>query len=177
MRIILDIDDTLADFFGALEEQLGPAIDDSIENLEVMFPSDELAHYLQSDDFHRKMLPLDGAAEGANWLLDSGHHLIYVTARAPGIQQLTQEWLDQWGFPKAALHCVGREAKKKLLSTERYDLMIDDQLRYLNVAHEHGKRTLALERPWNANWEGAKMNNWKNIERALQGQRRSSPNG
>ena len=167
MRIVLDIDDTLADFFGALEERLGPAVDVSIESLEVMFPGDELVHYLQSDDFHREMLPLDGAARGVNWLLDSGNDLLYVTARAPDLEQLTQEWLDQWGFPKAALHCIGREAKKKLLRSEPYDIMIDDQQRYLHVAQESGKRTIAIERPWNTKWEGEKLSHWNNIGSVL----------
>ena len=170
MRILLDIDDTLADFFGALEERLGPAVDDSIENLGLMFPGNELVRYLESDDFHREMLPLDGAVQGVNWLFDAGHHSQYLTARAPELQQLTQEWLDEWGFPKAVLHSVGRDAKKKLLRTERYELMIDDQKRYLRVAHKHGKRTIAMDRPWNANWGGTKLKNWMYIESALQGQ-------
>ena len=167
MRIILDIDDVLADTFGALENQLGPAADASIENLEVMFPGADLAHFLQSVEFHREIPPIEGAAEGVKWIIRGAHEVIYVTSRLPEMEAATQIWLEESGFPQAPLYCIGREPKKGLLRSDPYNLLIDDQLRYLSIARDHGKRTIALANPWNASWDGVRARNWEQIKRVI----------
>jgi len=167
MRIVLDVDDVLADTFSELEDRLGPASDASAENLETMFPGADLEQYLQSFEFHLEIPPIDGAAEGARWIVRRGSEIIYVTSRSPALKVPTQDWLNDWDFPQAPLHCLGREAKKVLLRSDPYDLLIDDQLRYLSVARDRGKRTIALANPWNASWDGLRLRDWKQIIRTI----------
>ena len=167
MKIILDIDDTLAKTFAELERREGPADTYEAEDLRVMFPGIQLERYLGSIEFHRSIPPVEGAAKGVNWLLDLGHEAIYVSARPESMQAATQDWFEEWGFPTLPLYCLGREAKLQMLAEKPYDLLIDDQLRYLRAAEARGRRTLAVDYPWNASWDGPRIMNWGEIIGAI----------
>ncbi|MFQ5943261.1 MAG: hypothetical protein ACE5JF_06890 [Anaerolineales bacterium] len=167
MKILVEFNDVLSDTFAELERREGPATDFSVEDLRVMFPGIDLQHYFTSLDFHREIPPVPGAAEGVNWIVAGGHEVRYASARPPDVAEVSQEWLSEWSFPIAQLHCLGREGKKELLRTDPYDLLIDDQMRYLKIAREQGKRAIALSQRWNSTWDGDRIANWDDIEQAL----------
>lgn len=175
MKILVDVDDVLADTFGALEDRFGVAADPCVENLEVMFPGVDLRSALDSIEFHLEIPPLDGAAHGVKGLLEDGHEAGYLSSRPSTMQEATALWLERNGFPGLPLQCVGRQAKKSELRTARYDLLIDDQVRYLTVAHERRLRTIALASPWNASWEGLRAADWDAILRSILEIRRPDP--
>ena len=79
----------------------------------------------------------------------------------------TLEWLKAQGFPDAPLHCVGRQAKQDMLDTLTYDLLIDDQLKYLTIAMRRGARALAYAYPWNATWTGHRFETWNALVAAI----------
>ncbi len=167
MNILLDFDDVLSDTFAELERREGPATDFSVEDLRVMFPGIDLRKYMESLDFHREIPPVPGAAEGVNWIIARGHKVRYASARSPDVQKVSLEWLREWGFPPVPLHCLGRDGKKELLRADPYDLLIDDQMRYLNIAREQGRRAIALDRRWNGSWDGDRIVTWEDIKSAF----------
>lgn len=167
MKILVDFDDVLSDTFAELERREGPATTFSVEDLRVMFPEIDLRQYSESLDFHREIPPVPGAAEGVNWIIEGGHEVRYASARPPEVEEVSLEWLREWDFPIVPLQCLGRDGKKELLRTDPYEMLIDDQMRYLNIAREHGKRAIALDRRWNGSWDGDRIARWKDIESAF----------
>lgn len=163
MRIILDVDDVLADTVGALEDLFGQAVDPTVEDLQVMFPHANVEWIYDSVEFHESIHPIDGAVEGARWLLEAGHEIQYLSSRPHAMETPTKKWLKRWQFPDLQLRCIGRESKVSALRTEPYDLLIDDMLRYLAVAEEHGKRTIAFAKPWNSTWNGVRVAGWSEM--------------
>ena len=167
MKIFIDFDDVLSDTFAELERREGPATDFSSEDLRVMFPRIDLENYFDNLDFYRELPPVPGAAEGVAGLVASGHDVRYASARPPDIQEVSLEWLVAWGFPDVPLKCLGKEGKKELLRSDSYDLLIDDQMRYLSIAREQGKRAIAMDRRWNSSWDGDRISSWEDVRSAL----------
>lgn len=163
MKIFLDIDDVLADTVKALEHALGPAIDPTSEHLQDFFPGVNLPRYLQDPAFNMSIPPVDGAVAGAMMIFEHGHAVQYLSARTPDLTDVTETWLRRWGFPESPTHCVGTENKRGMLALDNYDVLIDDQLKYLNEAGDRGIRALAFAYPWNQTWKGARFENWKGL--------------
>ncbi len=167
MKILVDFDDVLSDTFAELERREGPATDFSVEDLRVMLPGIDLDKYFRNSGFHMEIPPVPGAAEGVSWIVELGHDVRYASARLPEVEEVSREWLEQWGFPILPLQCLSREGKKELLRSDPYDLLIDDQMRYLNIAHEQGKRAIAMQRRWNTGWAGDRIASWKDIQKVF----------
>ncbi len=168
MKIYLDVDDVLADTVKALEGVLGPAVDPTSEDIQDFFPGVDLTKYLQDPAFNRSVLPVEGALEGTTAIFKLGHEIHYLSARMPHLAEVTETWLQHWHFPGSPLHCVGREIKRTMLETETYDLLIDDQLKYLNAARDRGLHALAYAYPWNQTWEGSRLKTWKALADEIQ---------
>lgn len=167
MKVLVDFDDVLADTFAELERREGPASNFSTEDLRVMFPGRDLRHYFEDEEFHNAIPPVTGAAEGVDWIIASGHEVRYASARPPSVHDVSKAWLKEWGFPIVPLHCLGREGKIEFLGNDSYDLLIDDQVRYLSVARDRGLKAIALDRRWNGSWSGERIANWGDIRTAL----------
>jgi hypothetical protein len=167
MKIIVDIDDVLADTVAALVREWGPAEDPTSESLQDFFPGVDYQLALQDPAFNLSIPPVEGSVEGVMRLVKVGHTILYLSARIPGLTDATLEWLNTWQFPGAQLHCVGREAKQAMLRTQPYDLLIDDQLRYLEIAEQRGIRVLAYAYPWNASWGGPRLTSWDALIAAI----------
>ena len=163
MRIIIDIDDVLADTLTVLEMVLGPARDKTTEDLQNFFPDTDLSKILLDEAFNLDIPPVPGASTGVAILREQGHNIEYLSARSPTLAEVTQMWLDDYGFPPAIVKCEGRENKKQILNVEEYDLLVDDQLRYLNIAHTRGIQSIAFAYPWNQSWGGTRVSTWPDI--------------
>ena len=111
--------------------------------------------------------PGSGSVAGVAWIIRLGHDRRYASARSPEVEDVSRKWLEKWSFPIVPLRCLSREGKKELLRSEPYDLLIDDQMRYLNIAHAHGKRSIAMERRWHTGWAGPRIAIWKEIQAVL----------
>jgi hypothetical protein len=168
MRIIVDVDDVLADTFGAIENHFGKAADVTGENLKLYFPNSDVESIIYTVDFNAALPPLDGAVEGVRWLLDAGYSARYLSSRPPELENPTREWLRRWQFPDIPLQCVGRETKKEILRSDPYDLLIDDMLSYLTIARDRGKRAIAFTNPWNTGWNDLEVVGWREIKDVLQ---------
>jgi hypothetical protein len=168
MKILVDFDDVLSETFAELERLEGQsATDFSVEDLRVMLPGIDLDQYFKSYEFHIEIPPVLGAAEGVAWIVDQGHDVRYASARPKEVEEVSREWLEKWGFPIFPLHCLSREGKKELLRSDPYDLLIDDQMRYLRIAQEEGKRAIAMKRRWNTEWDGDIIAGWKDLQKVF----------
>ncbi len=168
MRIVVDVDDVLADTFGAFEDRFGQAADASAENLDTMFPGADVRSVFDDIEFHTEIPPIDGAAAGVDWLIESGHQATYLSSRSPMVEETTRLWLRRWGFPDLPLRCLGRDSKMSSLRSDPYDLLIDDQLRYLTIAKERGIRAIAFANPWNSTWSADRVDGWDELRAVIQ---------
>lgn len=118
--LALDIDDTLSVsrlmFFRAQSERLGLPAGETIESLMQKYewsykvPQWQTAEgdlvraeLLHSSELHGGAELIKGAVEGVTNLDRSIPIVAYITARPVTLQAVTQDWLDQKGFPKADL--------------------------------------------------------------------------
>ncbi len=164
MKIIVDVDDVLADTFGAIEDRFGKAADVTGEDLRLYFPSTDVKTIIHDVEFNMAIPPLVGAAEGVHWLLEAGHSARYLSSRPAALEAPTRDWLQRWQFPDIPLQCLGREGKIETLRSAQYDLLIDDMLSYLTVARERGKRAIAFTNPWNVGWNDLGVAGWHEIK-------------
>jgi hypothetical protein len=168
MRIIVDVDDVLADTFRAIEDRFGKAADVTGEDLRLYFPDADVKSIIHDVAFNMAIPPLFGAAVGVRWLLEAGHSARYLSSRPAALEAPTREWLQRWQFPDIPLQCVGREGKQEALRSDPYDLLIDDMLSYLTIARDRGKRAIAFTNPWNTGWNDLEVVGWREIKDVLQ---------
>lgn len=164
MLIVLDIDDVLADTIGALEDRLGPADDLGAQHLSEIFTHADLSKVIASREFHLQIPPLEGAVEGVHGLLARGEQIVYATSRPADMEEPTLAWLRNYDFPELPLTCGGRIAKVELLRNRAFDLLIDDQVRFLTIAQQRGLGVVAIAYPWNSSWDGPRVRNWQELE-------------
>jgi uncharacterized HAD superfamily protein len=73
----------------------------------------------------------------------------YITSRSIDIK-ITQKWLDDNGFPKAPLHCVGEnESKVKIAKELNVDYFVDDKYENFVDLNRAGICCFLLDQPWN----------------------------
>jgi 5'(3')-deoxyribonucleotidase len=167
MRVALDVDDVLADTFAAFEKAFGEAPDATVEDLSAMFPGTDASTVIEDAEFHLQILPIEGAASGVLWIVECGYDVFYLSSRPRGLQEASLKWLDRWRFPPLPLLCVGRDSKQEYLTNGPYDILIDDQVRYLAIAGGRGKRAIAFSNPWNQSWNGEKVESWNDLKGRL----------
>ena len=46
----------------------------------------------------RQVIPYEGSVETLNGWFDEGHIITFFTSRTEEVREITEEWLDKWGF-------------------------------------------------------------------------------
>lgn len=46
----------------------------------------------------RQVVPYEGSVETLNGWFDEGHIITFFTSRTEEVREITEEWLDKWGF-------------------------------------------------------------------------------
>jgi len=46
----------------------------------------------------RQVIPYEGSVETLNRWFDEGHIITFFTSRTEEVREITEEWLDKWGF-------------------------------------------------------------------------------
>ena len=46
----------------------------------------------------RQVIPYEGSVETLNRWFDEGHIMTFFTSRTEEVREITEEWLDKWGF-------------------------------------------------------------------------------
>lgn len=77
----------------------------------------------------------------------------YITARSIS-PEVTQAWLDKFGFPKAKLYCVGvGESKVEIARQSGIDIFVDDCYENFLELNKAGILTYLYDAPYNQKYE------------------------
>lgn len=176
MRIVVDVDGVLADTVGAVLDWLNGSrdlrlhpnmvADRKFAILEDTSIAQAIAFFF---DTRGAIGVIDGARIGTRKLVNAGHEIIVVTARPAYLRDYTYTWLWHNDILFHELH----------MGTEKHlfgDLVIDDSIRNVRRAREHGKKALLFAQPWNL-WDLNNVTGWEFIPDAVEEELWSSERG
>jgi len=171
MNIAVDIDDTIADLIRSI----------------ILFHNDRYGTKLRKEDFFscwyrevwggdkkeevcklneffetnyfKEIIPITGAQQAMNFLVQKGHKLFIVTGRIPSLSQKTRSWIETY-FPNifseiyhtnsygiTGIKIMKSEICKKL----KADFIIDDDPTHIIDCTNCGIHVLIYDNPWNQN--------------------------
>lgn len=156
MRIAIDIDSTLHDYWPALQTAAKKRFGVEIpyehqhtwhiprlkrEQLEVCIADTHRAEAIARAE------PYAGAVEAVNAWHATGHFIHITSHRAPETHDDTERWLDAIGLRRHELYCsYDKVARCVEIGIE---LLVDDSPVNLARAVEHGIAVATLRHPWN----------------------------
>jgi uncharacterized protein len=156
MRIAVDIDSTLHDYWEVLSEI-------SVRRFGVELPYEEQLTWgltrlrpeqlelcireSHSDERILAGVPYAGAVETVRGWREAGHVVHVASYREPACQQATAAWLQTIGLPFDDLMCSSQKVE---LCVERgVELLVDDSPMSILGALEHGIVAATIVHPWN----------------------------
>lgn len=156
MRIAVDIDSTLHDYWGVLSEistrRFGvklPYEEQLTWGLTRLRP-EQLALCVKeshSDDRILAGVPYPGAVEAVREWRERGHSVYVASSRHADCRAATDAWLRAIGLPFDELLCSAQKLERCLeLGVE---LLIDDSPMIILGALDHGIRAATIVHPWN----------------------------
>jgi hypothetical protein len=150
--LALDIDDTLADFLGGIEERYGAYIPEENNGadwrLERMYPGINWSEELRKPDLALELKPLEHSKELA-MEITKRVPFVYLSARPVELNYATAHWLNNHGYPPAPVMCVGKDLKKGLLRSGIFGFIIDDSPSVMRIAKEVKAKRICIATPWN----------------------------
>lgn len=159
LRIGLDIDGVVADSFPVFIRELNKHYGKDITELKTYNMTD--IYGVEWDEmsqfFHDNMeylfsapKPMPGAVEGINDLVESGHEIVYVTARAPGAEEiLTCKWFDDNKIYRNETFFTGGLSKKFAVKENEIDIFVDDFMTNALEVASLGVPVLLMDSPYN----------------------------
>jgi FMN phosphatase YigB (HAD superfamily) len=156
MRIAVDIDSTLHDYWDVLSEI-------SVRRFGVELPYEEqltwgltrlrpeqLALCVKESYSEERILagvPYPGAVEAVRAWREQGHSVYVASNREAGCHEATAAWLRTIGLPFDDLLCSSRKLERCVeLGVE---LLVDDSPMIITGALEHGILVATIVHPWN----------------------------
>ncbi len=76
---------------------------------------------------YKACLPRRCAQEQLKWI-DDRFEIVYITARYKEFKELTEEWLQQHGFPTRHIICTGSHDKIQAMQENKVHYMVEDRL-------------------------------------------------
>ena len=124
--------------------------------------ADKIVKLFKNKSLWDSLIPIEGAREGLQKLIDDGHKVYIATATAPENFQWKINWLKKW-FPFFNTDNVIRIMDKSLL---KCDILIEDNLDQI-IKHKLCNRVV-LDYPWNKNvddfiYDIHRCTNWSEI--------------
>ena len=168
IKIAVDIDDTLLctkeleDYYWNLFLQENPEID---PNQEYLWGNPILAKFWAK--YREKMafgLPKEGASTTLKSLLDNGFRVDLLSARPlekyASLKKKLVEHFESLNIDYTYLN-LGFYSKKEFLKKHNYDILIDNDMRYIEEAESVGVTPILYGR--NPEYDGYQSNNWDEI--------------
>lgn len=145
-RIGLDIDGVLADFTRHIQEYLGRDTVNKATHWNDPFIRDNFGKIAKDEQFWATIPPLISPTDV------QFEPAAYITARSIS-KEVTQKWLDENGFPKAPLICVGHdESKIKVARDLKLDAFVDDKFENFVELTKDGLFTYLMDAPYNRHY-------------------------
>ena len=159
LRIGLDIDGVVADSFPVFLRELNKHYGKDVKELDNYDMTeiygvewDEMSQF-----FHDNMeylfttpKPMTGAVEGIKHILESGHEIIYVTARAPGSEEImTCKWFDDNNIYRDKTCFTGGLSKTFAVKENEIDIFVDDFMTNALEIASLGIPVLLMDSPYN----------------------------
>lgn len=149
-HIGLDIDGVLADFTGSwnnLYPEISITPSSWYFDRNIMKRFDEMRNNGTLNDFYLNLKPLVNPIE-----LPFEPHC-YITSR-PVPKEITEEWLDNNGFPKKKVISVElKQSKVEVAKEAGVEIFIDDSYDNFVDLNNHGVFTYLFTAPWNARYD------------------------
>ena len=144
-KIGLDIDEVIADFVGAVMEKYP----DELPQRPVYWNDPQLVQIMKlnelDEDFFLNIEPK------VSELPFEPH--CYITSRSID-PEITQRWLDENGFPKAPLYCVGHNQSKVAIAKESgLEIFVDDRFETFVEMNKAGICTYLFDAPHNQRYD------------------------
>lgn len=137
MRIGIDIDGVVADSYPAWLQELNrhyrkniTVLEDYEMHLVFDVPWDDMNDFFVENAEHLMGIPkpVPGAKEGIETLLAAGHEVLYVTARRPEEEDMTQRWLRKYRIPFEQILFSGFKSKVDLVKQWQINVFVEDYL-------------------------------------------------
>lgn len=173
MNVIVDIDNTIADYTGALRDTArrlgfpGPCPDPADYDFGLTrgwpwggcgFPAFH-AHAVEGGLYLTER-PYAGAADALDTLRDLGHRVLIATARTDDPSDHTRRWLDLHGFGHDGLYFGDK-------LDLRADALIDDRPDTIRRAHAAGLTVLHPAHAYCLNEPGITFERWADVPALL----------
>lgn len=158
MVFVFDIDDTICDTDGYSEKYIKDfifkhnlpykQIAKNVRFAEYKFNwtnEQALEWYKNYGDEMALQFPVKGnSVEIINQLYDSGHTIIFATARSTDWhvepQKITLQWFNKVGLKYSKLY-IGRTDKEEICKAENADVFVDDDIKIITRVHNMFKET------------------------------------
>lgn len=158
MRIGVDIDGVVSDSYpawlGELNQHFGKNITvlkDYEMHLVFDVPEDAMNHFFVQniERLFEIPHPMKGAKKGIESLLQDGHEVVYVTARAPEEEEFTVRWMKKYGIPHEKILFTGHKSKVDFVKEWKLELFIEDYMVNAKAISELEIPTLLLDASYN----------------------------
>lgn len=129
----------------------------------------ELFYEIYREEMHLKAAVRENAAETLKEL-DSSHNINYVTARDPGLTEITRKWLDLNNLPKGSLYVLGSHYKVNKARELKCHIFIEDRYENAIQLALGGFKVLLIDCPYNRHplISGiTRVYDWKDIKREI----------
>ena len=172
MRIGIDIDDTITETSGLIQQVL-------VEN-NLLDKSSDFDYYSKDElvDFDRLIrenieevltnCPIKkNAKEVINYLKSKGNKIYIITARSnyysKNVYQITIDYLKKHEIEYDEL-LFGYEEKKDICLEKKLDVMFDDSKRIIGSLKDTKVEEILFDASYNKDYDGKRVNNWLEVK-------------
>lgn len=172
MRIAIDKDEVVADFFGQFLPFLRSRYGVILQREEITeFDLSKILRWPQErvqqaiEEFHEssvyeRIKPIQGAQEAIHYL-NAEHELVLITSAMDVARSKIEQWVENY-FPEfKGVHFAsnyltkgnGLPNKAELCDRLKVDLIVDDHYGFLVPCTQQGKRAMLMDREWNEQYK------------------------
>ncbi|CAH1209737.1 hypothetical protein PAECIP111891_03394 [Paenibacillus allorhizoplanae] len=187
MKLGFDIDDTLINlrehafhiYNQKLQQDIGLEVFHALPTMEIHSAfgltkeeGGKLWYSLRDEIYYSDCALFPHAREVLNRLVEQGHEVYYITARAKEHTERTRQWLIDHGFPVAEGHffCGMSDSEKvHIIEALELDYYFDDKPTVLETLAHLPVRICVKDRSYNQHLELPRITSWDELDELMKG--------
>lgn len=187
MKLGFDIDDTLINlrehafhiYNQKLQQNIALEVFQALPTMEIHSAfglskeeGGKLWHSLRDEIYYSDCATFPHAREVLNQLVEQGHEVYYITARAKEHTERTRQWLLDNGFPVAEGHffCGMSDSEKvHIIEALELDYYFDDKPKVLETLSHLPVRICVKDRSYNRHLDLPRITSWDKLDELLKG--------